>query len=256
MELMVELAGGLVWVEDRGTEGVPVLLLHPGWGDSSIWDRVTEQIPLPARVIRTDVRGYGRSPASSGPFTLVGDVVDILDRLAVATAIVVGHSGGGATAISVALSRPDRVCSLLLVAPGVDGYPWPQGDPYLARFRALYQAHDREGLIALGLRTWAVGDPGALAQAQIRSAVDAMLRQGDQENAGPPSYDRLDQVYQPTQVVIGDRDYPMVIDCATAIVARIPGCHLTSLPGVDHMVPLRAPERLAHMINTERRRHL
>ena len=38
MELMVPVEGGVVWAEHRGAEGVAVVMLHPGWGDSSIWD--------------------------------------------------------------------------------------------------------------------------------------------------------------------------------------------------------------------------
>jgi pimeloyl-ACP methyl ester carboxylesterase len=250
----MELSGGTVWVEDRGTEGTPVLLLHPGWGDSTIWDGVIDHLPPTARVIRFDVRGYGRSPAATGPYTQVGDAIAILDRLDVATAVIVGHSGGGATAVSLALARPERVRSLLLIAPGVDGYPWPPDDPYFTQFMTLYRANDREGLVALGLRTWAAADPGPPAQAQIRSAVDAMFRQGDHENAGPPAFDRLRELQAPTMVVIGDRDHPPVVDCATAVAARIPGCRVTSLPGVDHLVPLRVPEPLADMIESARQR--
>ena len=43
----------------------------------------------------------------------------------------------------------------------------------------------------------------------------------------------------------------MVIDCAAAVAARIAGCRVTWLPGVDHMVPLRAPELLARLINSD-----
>jgi 3-oxoadipate enol-lactonase len=254
VELMVEVDAGTIWVEDRGDDGMPVLLLHPGWGDSTIWDPMIELIPPATRIIRCDARGYGRSPSSRGPFTQVADVTAVLDRLDVPRTIVMGHSGGGATAVSLALSQPDRVHSLLLVAPGVDGYPWPPGDPYLTELIALYRANDGEGLVALGLRTWATADPGPAAEAQIRRAVAAMFRQGDHERPGPPTFDRLHELRVPTQLSIGDQDRPMIIDCATAIAARISGCRLTSLPGVDHLVPLRAPELLARMIEAERHR--
>ncbi|HEX3786966.1 MAG TPA: alpha/beta fold hydrolase [Pseudonocardiaceae bacterium] len=250
MELMVDVAGGSVWVEDRGGDGTPVLMLHPNWGDSTIWAPVIDLLPASVRVIRFDARGYGRSPSATGPFTQVGDAIGILDRLAVSAAIVVGHSGGGATALSLALSRPDAVRALVLVAPGVDGYPWP-ADPYGAEFMVLFRANDRDGLVALGLRTWAAADPGKAAEVQIRGAVDAMFRQGSHEQDGPPVFDRLSQLHVPTRLVVGDRDQPTVIDCVTAVAARIPGSRLTVLPGVDHLVPLRAPQLLVDMINSE-----
>ena len=39
--------------------------------------------------------------------------------------MLIGHSGGGGTAIGLALADQARVCGLLLLAPGVQDYPWP-----------------------------------------------------------------------------------------------------------------------------------
>ncbi len=41
----------------------------------------------------------------------------------------------------------------------------------------------------------------------------------------------------------------MVADCVTAIARRIPDCQLVDLPGVDQLVPLRASEALAHLVD-------
>ena len=60
---MVQTGGGEVWVRDSGGEGVPVVLLHPGWGDSGIWDEIAEKIADEVRVVRYDSLGYGESSA-------------------------------------------------------------------------------------------------------------------------------------------------------------------------------------------------
>jgi pimeloyl-ACP methyl ester carboxylesterase len=39
-----------------------------------------------------------------------------------------------------------------------------------------------------------------------------------------------------------------VADCADRIAARIPGCGHVIIPGADHLLPLRAPGRLAEII--------
>ncbi|MEP7025232.1 MAG: alpha/beta fold hydrolase, partial [Actinomycetota bacterium] len=76
-ELMTDTAGG-IWVQDSGSTGPPVVLIHPGWGDSSIWDPLlailSERHPGRLRCIRYDARGYGRSPAPIAPYTQVGDL--------------------------------------------------------------------------------------------------------------------------------------------------------------------------------------
>src|SRR5256885_11507895 len=133
MELRVPVADGEVWAEDHAGEDPPGVLLHPGWGDSRIWQPVMQRLGPRPRIIRYDVRGYGRSPAPNVPFPQLGDLCAVLDHLAVPPAVVVGHSGGGGTAISLALTDPGRVRALVLLAPGLPDYPWPEADPYFTQ---------------------------------------------------------------------------------------------------------------------------
>jgi hypothetical protein len=49
-------------------------------------------------------------------------------------------------------------------------------------------------------------------------------------------------------MVRGDREYPMVADCAATIASRLPRCRRVVIPGTDHMLPLRTPDRLAEII--------
>jgi len=248
MELSVPVEGGEVWAEDTGGDGTPLVLMHPGWGDSAIWDPVIGRLAARYRVIRYDARGYGRSPAPAVSFTQFGDLVAVLDHLALDRAALVAHSGSGGPAICLALDRPDRLSALILVAPGVQDYPWPQDDPYLAEFGARFAAGDREGLVALGLRTWAAAGADPAAQAQIRSAVAAFFAVGDLMRPDPPACPRLGEVKVRSVLAIGDLDYPMVRDCGERIAASIPGCRLIVVPGADHLLPLRAPDALAGII--------
>ena len=207
-----------------------------------------DSLPARDRVIRYDTRGYGRSPAPAAPFSQLADLRAVLGHCGVTDVLAVGYSGGGGTAIGLALADPGRVRRLLLLAPGVQDYPWPQDDPYMMKFGELFAAGDRDAVAALGMRTWAAASADQAAQAQVRRATDAFFRLGDHEQPDPPAYDRLHQIQVPTAVVIGDRDYPMVIRCAEDIAARIPGCHRISAPGADHMLPLRVPGQLAELI--------
>jgi 3-oxoadipate enol-lactonase len=248
MDLVVPVEGGELWAHDTGGDGKPLVLMHPGWGDSAIWDPMLGGLAPRYRVIRYDNRGYGRSPAPAAPYTLLGDLTAVLDHLDVTRAALVGHSGGGGPAIGLALAQPERVDGLVLVAPGVHDYPWPEDDPYGGEFEALFTAGDREGLVALGLRTWAAAGADPAAQAQIRSAVAAFFLQDDFERQDPPAYPRLGEIKVPSVLVIGDREYPMVRECGDRVAAAIPGCALIVVPGADHLLPLRAPDTLAGII--------
>jgi 3-oxoadipate enol-lactonase len=204
---MVPVSGGDVWAEDTGGAGDALVLLHPGWGDSSIWRPVMDRLAGRYRVIRHDVRAYGKSPAPAAPYTALGDLTAVLDHFEVPRAVLVGHSGGGATALGLALADPRRVSALILLAPGVQDYPWPQDDPYFREFGELLMAADRDGLAALGLRTWAAAGPDPAARAQVRTAAGAFFRQGDFERPDPPAYDRLGEIRVPAVVVTGELEY-------------------------------------------------
>lgn len=247
---MIPVAGGEVWAEDTGGDGQPVVLLHPGWGDSTIWgpslSKLAEDPDL--RVIRYDTRGYGRSPAPAVPYTQLGDLMAVIDHLRVRQALLVGHSSGGGTAVGLALASQQHVKGLVLIAPGIQDYPWPADDPYTAEFNRLFALGDREALAALGLRTWVAAGTDSAARAQIQAAVAAFFRQGENELPDPPAYPSLGDLRLPSVLLIGDRDYTMVQECADKITERIPRSRKIVVPGADHLLPLRAPALLADVI--------
>ncbi len=249
MQLTIPVPGGVLAADDSGGDGPPLVLLHAGWTDRSSWAGVASRLAGQYRVICYDARGYGASLPPQAPFSQLGDLVAVLDAVGVRQAALAGHSGGGGTALGLAVNHPDRVSALVLLAPGVPDYPWPMDDPYNTEFMALATAGDRAGLAELGVRTWAVADPGdATARAQIEGAVAAMFAQADYEQPDPPAYSRLAEITAPAVVVVGDLEYPMVARCADSVADRIPGCRRISVPGADHLIPLRAPDLVADVI--------
>ena len=248
MELMIPVSGGEIWAQDTGGDGTPVVLVNANWSTAGIWSPLIGLLDGRCRVIRYDDRGYGRSPAPSVPFTRLADLRAVLDHTGVAAAVVVGHSGGGGTALGLALSEAENVASLILIAPGAPDYPWPQDDPYMGEFFRLFTAGDREGLISLGLKTWAAADDDAAAVAEISGAVSGFFTVGGLEQQGPPVYRRLGEVAAPAVVIRGDREYPMVAESSDRIASGIPGCRHVVVAGADHLLPLRAPGRLAEII--------
>jgi len=248
MEQTVPVPGGEIWAEDAGGDGTPLVLLHPGWGNADIWSPLIRVLPARFRVIRYDDRGFGRSPAPAVPFSQVDDLRAVLDHAGLTDAVIAGHSGGGGTALGLALSDPERVAALVLVAPGLPDYPWPPDDPYWREFARLHAAGDGDALVSLGLRTWARAGGDAAARSQVTSAVSTFLTADDLAVDPPPAYRRLGEIRAPTAVVRGDLEYPMAAECSDRIAARIPGCRQFVIPGADHMLPLRVPGRLAEII--------
>lgn len=249
----VPVPGGRLRGVDDGA-GEPVLLLHAGVTDSRVWETT---VPLLVgagyRAIRYDTRGFGRSPASAGPFSLVADALAVLDAVGVTAAHLVGLSQGAATSVDVALAAPHRVRTLTLIGPGLSGYEWPRL-PGFERRLAAAERDDAHGLALEIARLWAPmsfeiagADPdgGAddLAARIVREQAEAFM--ADELEVGePPAIPRLGEITAPTLVVLGDRDLDAVAAIGRLLTERIPAARLVTLTGADHILPVRVPDRL------------
>jgi poly(3-hydroxyalkanoate) depolymerase len=130
---IVRVGGRTLRVSVReGTPGWPPLLLCNGIGVSlELLQPFVDALDPQRPVIRFDMPGIGGSPAPVVPYhlaTLPSLLAGLLDQLGYEQADVLGISWGGGLAQQFALSRPDRVRRLVLVAtaPGalmIPGHP-------------------------------------------------------------------------------------------------------------------------------------
>jgi pimeloyl-ACP methyl ester carboxylesterase len=108
-----------VFYEQRGS-GVPVVLLHATLHDHRDFDLVADRLAARYRTIAVDWPGHGRSdPVAAGraadAFLFAEVLADLVDRLGLAPAVLVGNSVGGYAAARLALDQPDQVVGLVLV---------------------------------------------------------------------------------------------------------------------------------------------
>jgi pimeloyl-ACP methyl ester carboxylesterase len=109
--------GARLWMEDTGGRLPPVVLVHPHTGSSESWQR---QVPAftaaGLRCVRYDRRGYRRSVPERGwrPTARAADLAAVLDAHGLADAHVVGAGGGACDALQFAVTRPERVRSLVV----------------------------------------------------------------------------------------------------------------------------------------------
>ena len=103
-------------------EGTPLVLLHGFCDSSEGWEPLARTSKHPALAFH--LPGFGGSDRASSPRidSFAQRIEAALDELEVARAIVVGHSLGGAVAMSLANRIPERVASLVLLAPA--GFGW------------------------------------------------------------------------------------------------------------------------------------
>ena len=110
----------------------PVVLLH-GYGDTAdCWRRMLPALQRTRRVIAIDTPPFGRSgpPPTDFKDDLIGCYEQffpaLFDELGIGSAAIVGHSMGGAMALTIALEDPTLVERLVLIAPAGlgDHAPW------------------------------------------------------------------------------------------------------------------------------------
>lgn len=245
---MAELAVGAdrLWYDDTGGSGDPVVLLHPGITDSTIWERL---LPLLTglRVVRFDRRGFGQSPNPAEEWTAVGDLVALLDHLGAERAHLVGNSMGGEASLALAVTDPGRVASLTLLCPGIGGYPWPEDDypELMAAWMAAKEAGDTAALAKLQEGMWFAAGSDAYLSEQVRRATELDFSPAAElEQPNPEQWSKVEAISAPTTVIAASLDPADSLQASLDLAEKIPGTELVRLDA-DHVPQYRDPEAVA-----------
>lgn len=236
-----------LWYDESG-EGSPVVLLHEGVVDSRIWDPVVPLLRERHRVVRYDQRGFGRSPMPDGPYSLVDDLVSVLDAAQIDRAALVGCSRGGGIALTAALEHPDRVSALVLAGSDLPGHRFDVSwsSDQIARWEAADAADEFAAMAELDMEAWApMGADDELRAMFVENAVGS---NGEHATTDEPVAERVGEIAAPTLVITGGRDVPGINDVGDLLARRIPGARQAVIEEADHMIPWRSPEELSHLI--------
>lgn len=247
-----------IWWEAEGPEDGQAVLLIMGLGyPAAMWFRQLPALTERYRVIRLDNRGAGHTGDVPGaPYTvetMAADCLAVLDAAEATTAHVVGISMGGLMAQEIALSAPERVRSLCLMAthPGIaHAVLNPEAMAMLGNRGEVTAEEAAELSIPFNYapstprermeEDWAVRLPlaatntGYLAQLAGTSQWDG--------------HDRLDQVSSPTLVLHGELDALVPPANGRIIADRIPGAEHVTVPQANHLLGTDQPERVSELL--------
>jgi esterase len=119
-------------------EGPPVVLLHGLFGAARNLGVIARALSEGARVFSLDLRNHGDSPhgAAMDFGTMATDVAETMQSLGLSRASIVGHSLGGKTAMTLALTRPELVERLVVMDIAPVNYSHDYDD-YVAAMQAI-----------------------------------------------------------------------------------------------------------------------
>lgn len=224
-------------------EGPPLVLIgglgFGRWG----WFK---QVPAFSRHFRTitfDVRG--ERELTNGVEDLASDVVDLLDKLGVRKAHVMGTSLGGFVAQELALRRPDLVDRLVLVCTSYGGRGPETISPGALADMLGWGSFSPEGAVRRGLETatsesYRAGRPEEFEQIVRWRLADAPSANAYHEQAKAGARFDLsrdvEHITSPTLVIHGAEDRYVPTANAEALAGAIQGSRLRILDNAGHLV--------------------
>jgi 3-oxoadipate enol-lactonase len=242
--------------------GRPVALVHAGICDSGMWDPQWRSLAGSCRLLRHDMRGFGRSPLPPQPYSNARDLLDVMDAAGIDRAVLVGTSLGGRVALEVALAAPDRVSALVLVGSGLPDHEWSQAvRDYGAAEDAAIERGDLDAAAELNVRFWVDGPRRDAAQvdASVRDHVRAMQRRAldlqvpvwedaEEELRVPDLGERLGEIRQPALVLVGEVDQPDIHAIAARLGEGLPNATSATIPAAAHLPSLERPEPFDRLV--------
>jgi pimeloyl-ACP methyl ester carboxylesterase len=238
------LDAALVYFEDDGGDGVPVVVLG-GFLDPvdlvrrSPIARALQPLAEEFRLVFIDHRGHGRSdtPHEVAAYEMrlrVADVVAVLDALGIERAHIVGLSWGGRLAFGIGEHAPQRVRSLVVV--GQQPYAIDPKGPLVRIVGDALEASREHGIEALVRAFEAVAgrypEPVRAAYlacdaAAMRAAFAAAMREG-------AISERLGQWRVPCLICVAGDDADF-FEQARRAADEIPDAAFVSIEGTDHL---------------------
>lgn len=242
--------------EESGPVDGPVVLLAGSLGsDLRMWDpQVPMLLDAGFRVVRYDHRGHGGSPVPTGPYTLAdlgADALELLDRLGVGRARVVGLSLGGMVGMWLAQQAPERVERLVLCCTSARLGPASMWDERIAAVSAGGSAAVAEPVA----ERWLTEATRVRRPELARWLVDMIAATPSPGYAGCCAAIRdmdlapgLASITAPTLVIAGAADPATPPEHAQRIVDGIPEARLVVVPGVAHLGNVEAPARFGELM--------
>jgi 3-oxoadipate enol-lactonase / 4-carboxymuconolactone decarboxylase len=232
-----------------GPEDAPVIVFSTSVGATlEMWDPQVRAFEDRYRVLRYDTRGHGRSQVKEGRASiedLAEDLAGLLDALGIAKAHLVGLSLGGMTGQALALRRPEKLESVVLMA--TSAY-LPPAEAWTQRATTV-RAQGMEAIADVVMGRWftptfAQRAPEVVAETRKRFVAHkpegyAICCEAIRDMDLRPS---IGAIRTPTLILAGADDPATPVPMMEDIRSRIPDAELIIVPRAAHLLNIERPE--------------
>ncbi|MEO7003166.1 MAG: alpha/beta hydrolase [Ktedonobacterales bacterium] len=232
----------------------PTLVFIHGSGDGAyVWEPLTQalQARRPAlKLLAVDLPGHGGRIGDPGPEQVsvrdyAEDAYAELKRQGIASAYLVGHSLGGAIALTLALDHADAVRGLIIVGSGARLRVLP------TILAATLERPD-EAAVEVVVMGYAAGHEADARQYATNRPPNApgMLHR---DLAACDVFDMMadiERIHQPTLVIVGQQDHLTPPKFAQYLADHLHNAQLTIIPDAGHYALREQPNTVADAIST------
>lgn len=238
-----------------------LVFVHGLGGSQSTWASVLSGFVDNYRIVAIDLPGHGASdkPApQSAAYTLSGlstALGEVIEKLDLAPAILIGHSLGGGAALQLALDRPKLMRAIVLVdsvglGPEISGELLDnvESEPSREEARRLLELFFASNRFILdrGIDEMYASRLAPGADAAVKAiAANVFSRDGQQT----VFLDRLGEIEAPILLVWGEFDRVVPAQHAIAAAKAAPASWLEILEGVGHAPQVEAAPAFTTVVN-------
>jgi 3-oxoadipate enol-lactonase len=243
--------------DDAGA-GFPILFIHGFPHNRSLWAPQLQGLPVHARCIAADLRGFGESSAKP-PYSMdqyADDLIALLDVLHLDKAVIAGLSMGGYVAFAIWRRHPTRVRGLVLAntKAGADN------DEARAKRRSVMEVAREQGssAIADSMITGMLGKTTRSKRPEITNNVHRMIASSPVDGVigalealmnRPDSTPTLATIDVPALIITGDEDAIIPVSESEAMHAAIRNSTLEVITGAGHLTNLERPAAFNHVVS-------
>ena len=233
----IEINNTKLYFEEYGS-GMPLLLLHGGFGSIHDFQQVIPKFAKHFKVIAVDSPGHGRSEQSDSlSFDLMADYYSkMIDQLKLDSVYVIGYSDGGITGLLLAEKRPIIVKKVIVSGANsrMDALK-----PEILEYLKLINPSFIETNLKEWLEDYRSKSPEKDKWEKFITDITKMYSQDtlitDQT---------LSNIKAKTLLVFGDRD-AIKLEHGIELYQKISGSQLCILPNTPHEVFSESPELIS-----------